>query len=127
MSVIEGAAVVIAVAFTVLIAYLVPLLIQFRKTLAESAEFMECTKNDLPPLLAEMRTMSQSVSDLTEQLRSGVEHASGFLHAVGNVGDTLQTVNDSVRGRGGMLLVNAASLVAGVRAASAYIKRNSDG
>ena len=127
MNILEAAALVVAVAFAVFIGYLIPLLIQFRKTLAESKEFMERTKEDLPPLLAEMRTMSQSVSDLSEQLRSSVEHASGFLHAVGNVGDTLQAVNDTVRGRGGMLLVNAASLVAGVRAASAFIKRNSDG
>ena len=127
MTIIEAAALVVAVAFAIFIGYLVPLLIQFRKTLAESAEIMARTKEDLPPLLAEMRTMSQSVRDLTEQLESGVEHVSGFMHAVGNVGDTLQSVNDAVRGRGGTLLVNAASLVAGVRAASAYIKRNSDG
>lgn len=126
MTIFELAALIAAIALSVLIAYVVPLLIQFRKTLAETGELLARTKEDLPPLITEMRSMSQSVCELSEQLGEGVEHANAFLHAVGEVGETVHQVNSTVRGTSGMLLANVASLLAGVRAASAFIKRNSD-
>jgi uncharacterized protein YoxC len=126
MNVYEAATLIVAVAFAVLIGYMVPILVKIRKTLAETVELLALAKQDLPPLVREMRTMSHSVTDLTEQLREGVERTTGFMHVVGDVGETVQQVHDTVRGKSGMLLANVASLVAGIRAASAFIKRNSD-
>lgn len=126
MTIYEAAALIVAVAFAVLIGYMVPILVKIRKTLAEAVELLTLFKQDLPPLVKEMRAMSQSVTDLAEQLRDGVERATGFLHIVGDVGDTVHQVHDTVRGKSGMLLANVASLIAGIRAASAFIKRNND-
>ena len=122
MAMIELAAVLIAVAFCVLVAYLVPTLVQLRKTVAESAHLLAQTNRDLPSLIAEMRAMTANVNDLAEQTRAGVEHAAGFFHAVGEVGDTVQRVHQVVRGKSGMLLVNLASMVAGLKAASSVMK-----
>jgi uncharacterized protein YoxC len=118
MTMIEIAALVIAVAFAVLVGYLVPVLMQVRKTVAESEQLLAKMNADLPPLLGELRAISQNVNNLTDHARDGVEHAAVLLHAVGEVGESVQQVHNVVRGSSGTLLTNVASVVAGFKAAT---------
>ena len=122
MTLVEISAILIAVAFAVLVGYLVPVLIQVRKTVAESEQLLAKMNADLPPLVADLRSMSQNVNDLADQARGGVEHAAVLLHAVGEVGESVQQVHNVVRGSGGMLLTNVASVVAGFRAATQVVR-----
>jgi uncharacterized protein YoxC len=120
--IVEIAALLIAMAFAVLVGYLVPTLIQLRKTIAESEQLLAHMSSELPSLVREMRTMTENVNTLVNQAHEGVDHAAVFLHAVGEIGDTVQQVNETVRGKGGSLLVNVASMVAGFKAASTIVK-----
>ena len=122
MTIVEFAIGLVAVAFAVLVGYLVPVLIQMRKAVAESQQVFAKISQDLPPLITEMRAMSQNMSDLMEQARGGVEHASVLLHAMGEVGESVQQVHNVVRGSGGTLLTNVASVVAGFKAATRVMK-----
>ena len=122
MTLVEMAAILVAVAFAVLVGYLVPMLIQVRKTVAESEQLLAKMNNDLPPLIGELRAMSHKVNDLTEQARMGVEHAAVLLHAVGEVGESVQHVHDVVKGTSGSMLTNVASVVAGFKAATKVMK-----
>lgn len=118
MTMIEIAALVVALAFAVLVGYLVPVLMQVRKTVAESEQLLAKMNADLPPLVGELRAMSQNLNSLTDQARDGVEHAAVLLHAVGEVGESVQQVHNVVRGSSGTLLTNVASVVAGFKAAT---------
>ena len=120
--IVEIAAILVAVAFAVLVGYLVPLLIQVRRTVAESEQLMARMNSELPSLIAELRAMSQNLNDLTDQARSGVEHASVLLHAAGQLGESVQVVHNLVKGSGGSLLANMAGVVAGLRAAKDVVK-----
>lgn len=122
MTIVEIAAVLIAVAFAVLVGYLVPVLIQVRKTVAESEQLLAKMNADLPSLVAELRSMSRNVNDLADQARGGVEHAAVLLHAVGELGESVQQVHDVVRGSSGSLMTNVASMVAGFRAATQVVR-----
>ncbi|MFO0706516.1 MAG: DUF948 domain-containing protein [Nitrospira sp.] len=122
MTIVEIAAILVAVAFAVLVGYLVPVLIQVRKTVAESEQLLAKMNADLPPLVDELRAMSQNLNDLADQARGGVEHAAVLLHAVGEVGESVQQVHNVVRGSGGTLLANVASMVAGFKAASHVVR-----
>jgi len=122
MTIIEMAAILLAVGFAVLVGYFVPMLIQIRKTVAESEQLLAKMNHDLPPLIGELRMMSHRVNDLTEQARMGVEHAAVLLHAVGEVGESVQFVHNVVKGRSGSMLTNMASVVAGVKAATHVMK-----
>lgn len=115
---IEIAALVVAVAFVVLVGFLVPVLMQVRKTVAESEQLLAKMNADLPPLVGELRAISQNLNNLTDQARDGVEHAAVLLHAVGEVGESVQQVHNVVRGSSGTLLTNVASVVAGFKAAT---------
>ena len=122
MTFVEMAAILVAVAFAVLVGYLVPMLIQVRKTVAESEQLLAKMNNDLPPLISELRAVSHHMNDLTEQARMGVEHAAVLLHAVGEVGESVQHVHDVVKGSSGSMLTNMASVVAGFKAATQVMK-----
>jgi uncharacterized protein YoxC len=122
MTFVEMAAILVAVAFAVLVGFLVPMLVQIRKTVAESEQLLAKMNHDLPPLIDELRTMSHKVNDLAEQARGGVEHAAVLLHAVGEVGESVQQVHNVVRGSSGSMLTNVASVVAGFKAATHVMK-----
>ena len=120
--IVEIAAILVAGAFAVLVGYLVPLLIQVRRTVAESEQLMARMNGELPSLIAELRAMSQNLNDLTDQARSGVQHASVLLHAAGQLGESVQVVHNLVKGSKGSLLANMAGVMAGLRAAKAVVK-----
>ena len=122
MTIVEIAVILVAVAFAVLVGFLVPMLVQIRKTVAESEQLLAKMNHDLPPLIDELRTMSHKVNDLAEQARGGVEHATVLLHAVGEVGESVQQVHNVVRGSSGSMLTNVASVVAGFKAATQVMK-----
>jgi uncharacterized protein YoxC len=122
MTIVEMAVLLVAVAFVVLVGYLVPVLIQLRKTVAESEQLFATMNEDLPPLIGELRAMSHNLNDLTEQARGGVEHAAVLLHAVGEVGESVQHVHDVVRGSSGSFVNNVASVVAGFKAATQVMR-----
>jgi uncharacterized protein YoxC len=122
MTIVEIAAILVAVAFAVLVGYLVPVLIQVRKTVAESEQLLSKMNADLPALVGELRSMSQNLNDLADQARGGVEHAAVLLHAVGEFGESVQQVHNVVRGSSGTLLANVASMVAGFKAATQVVR-----
>jgi uncharacterized protein YoxC len=122
MTIVEIAALLVAVAFAVLVGYLVPLLMQVRKTVAESEQLLSKMNAEVPTLVAELRAMSQNLNDVTNQVREGTEHASVLLHAVGEIGESVQQVHNVVRGSSGTLLNNVASMVAGFKAATHVVR-----
>jgi uncharacterized protein YoxC len=109
-------------AVAVVAGVLVPLLIQLRKPVAESEYLLVRMNAELPVLLKEMRAATENLNLLVEQARGGVEHAAVLLHAAGALGDTVQRVQETVQGTSRSLLVNLASVVAGVRATRGVVK-----
>ncbi len=67
--------------------------------------------------------MSQNLNDVTNQVRESTEHAAVLLHAVGEVGESVQHVHNIVRGSGGTLLNNVASMVAGFKAVTQVVRQ----
>ena len=122
MTIVEIAALLVAVVFAVLVGYLVPVLMQVRKTVAESEQLLSKMNAEVPALVAELRAMSQNLNDVTNQVREGTEHAAVLLHAVGEIGESVQQVHNVVRGSSGTLLNNVASMVAGFKAATHVVR-----
>jgi uncharacterized protein YoxC len=122
MSLVELAACLGAVSFAILVGFLVPVLIRLRNTAAQSEQLLVKMNADLPALVSDLRSMSHNLNTLTDQVRDGAEHASVLLHAVGEVGESVQQVHDVVRGSSGTFLTNVASVVAGVKAATRVMR-----
>ena len=120
--IVEIALCVGAGALVVLVGLLVPLLIRLRKPVAESEYLLVRMNAELPLLLKEMRAATENLNRLVEHARGGVEHAAVLLHVAGALGDTVQRVQETVRGTSRSLLVNLASMVAGFRATTTDVK-----
>lgn len=122
MSGFEIAAVFGALAFAALVGALIPVLIEMKRAIAESGQLLARMNSELPTLIKEIRETTQNLNAVVEFTKDGVEHAAVFLHAVGEVGETVHNVTDAVRGRNGSLLASLASVVAGFKAASSVVK-----
>ncbi|MBK9308757.1 MAG: DUF948 domain-containing protein [Nitrospira sp.] len=122
MTTVEIAVLLVAVAFAVLVGCLVPVLMQVRKTVAESEQLLAKLNVEVPGLVAELRSMTQNLNEVTNQARDGIDHAAVLLHAVGEVGESVQQVHNVVRGSSGTLLNNVASMVAGFKAATHVVR-----
>ena len=119
---IDIASIIAAIAFAVLVGYVVYTLIQVRKTLVELQVVLVHMNSQLPSLLQDLRLMTENVNALSDQARDGIDHASVFLHAVGAVGETVEQVHGLVRGQGEGLVSKLFTVMAGVKAASAVVK-----
>jgi uncharacterized protein YoxC len=65
MTIIEIAAILAGAAFALLVGYLVPLLIQVRKTVAEAEQSLTKMNDELPHLIGQIQVMSQVGVGLT--------------------------------------------------------------
>lgn len=120
--IIEAAVSVIAVAFVVLVVYLVSTLLRVREAIVELQRLLLHLNSELPSVIKEIRRTTEHLNALAEQARDGIEHASVLLHAVGEVGETVHQVHALVRGRSGYLLTKLIGVVAGVKAAASVVK-----
>ncbi|MSR24546.1 MAG: DUF948 domain-containing protein [Nitrospiraceae bacterium] len=119
MSLVEVAALIVAAAFAALVGFMVPVLLQARKAVAEVEQSLVRINTELLPLLKEMRVTMANLNDLVEQARDGVDHASVLLHTAGDIGESIQQVYNMVRGTGGSLLRSVVNMVfAGIQAAT---------
>ncbi|MCY4613596.1 MAG: DUF948 domain-containing protein [Nitrospira sp.] len=119
---IDLAVVAIAVAFVVLVGYIVPAVIQVRKTATEAERLLLQVNAELPELLKEMKQTNENVRVLSEQAREGVGRASVLMHAIGDVGETVNQVHGAIRGQGTTLMKNLASVLVGMRAMVLTVK-----
>jgi len=122
MTIVEIAVLLVAVAVAVLVGCLVPVRMQVQKTVAEAEQLLSKMNAEVPGLVAELRAISQTVNDVTSQAKDSIGHAAVLLHAVGEVGESVQQVHNVVRGSSGTLISNVASMVAGFKAATHVVR-----
>ena len=114
---IQIAAAVVAVAAVVLVAFLVPMLIQFRKTADEAERLLRRMNEEVPALLQEATQAAYNVNRVASEMREAASYARVLGEAMGGVGETINQVHGLVRNGAGTLLTNVSSLLAGFRAA----------
>lgn len=119
---IELAVVIIAVAFVVLVGYLIPTVIRLRQMAIQTERLLSQLNRDLPPLLQGLKDTSENVTAITNQAKQGVDQVSGLLNAIGEVGQTVTQIHGSVRGKSSAILMSLASVLSGIMAASSTIK-----
>jgi len=117
---------IVALAAVVLVAVLVPMLIQLRKTAEESERLLRRMNEDMPVLFREATQAAQNLNQVAGDLRQAAAHARVLGDAVGGVGETINEVRELVRGGAGSLLTNVGSLLAGFRAAYGVFTQKSE-
>ncbi len=113
----------IGTSFAVLVAFLVPVLHQLRKTAKESELFFRQVNAKVDPLFDEVTEGASNCNTISGDMKHGVARASHLFNALGKVGDSVDTVHHLVRGNAFKVIVNVASLLAGLRAATETMKK----
>ena len=122
---IEIAVGIVALAAVVLLAFLVPMLVQLRRTAEETERLLRHMNEDLPVLFREATQAAQNLNQVATEMRETVGRARVLGDAMGEVGETINQVHGLVRGKTGTLLLNVGSLLAGFRAAFEVLKQKS--
>jgi uncharacterized protein YoxC len=107
----------IAAAALVVFFFLVPVLIQLRKTIEESERLLKNLSYDLPLLIKEATGSAQTFNRVARDVRESTERAKVLGEAMGAIGDTVNQVHGAIRGGATSLWINTSGLFAGVRAA----------
>jgi len=119
---IDFAAVVIAVAFVVLVGYLIPTVVQLRRTVAQSERLLAQLNHQLPDLLKEIKATTQNIHAMSDQAKQGVDRATVLFTAIGHVGDTVNQVHSAVRTQSAAMVLKAAGMFQGLKALATTVK-----
>ncbi len=115
--------ILIGTSFAVLVAFFIPVLLQLRKTAKESELFFRQINAKVDPLLDEVTETASNCNTISGEMKHGVARASHLFNALGKVGDSVDTVHHLVRGNAFKMVINVASLLAGLRAATEAMKK----
>lgn len=116
-------AVLALVAVVVVSVFLAMLLWQLRTTLRRVDNLIGDARGDLLPLLANLREISERVKIATVELEAGIGRVEVLLEALGEVGESIRTVNDFLRDGASRYVGRALALWLGVKAAGRAIFR----
>ena len=113
--------VVIAVILAVMAAYFIPLLIELKRTVLS---LRKTTEENLNPALEELKLTLRSLRTISDNVGDVTEDVKQLSHSVGDIGKTIGAVNVLVGNIGSSAAVKAISLKAGIRAALEYFIAN---
>jgi len=120
MMLINLAAVAVAVAMIVLVMFLVPLIMEMRRTATTLREFIERMEADLKPTIKELNATLADLQILTNGAAEKVEDVQCFMTAVGETGRGLRTISTIVSGAAAALSKSTLWMT-GAKVAGSYL------
>ncbi len=118
----EVAAVIMALAFVVLVGVIVPTVLQLRKAALQSERLLLQVSAELPEILKDLKQTNENVRVMSTQAREGVDRASVLMNAIGHVGETVNQVHGVFRGKGLTFIKSVVEAVVGVKAVAVALK-----
>jgi uncharacterized protein YoxC len=117
-------ALIAVIAFVVLVGYVVWALVHFSRTLHRVDEMIINSERELTPLLANLRAASERMNNSAAHLEKATIHAGGLLEAIGEVGDSIHSVNEFLLSGTRQYLNQGMVLWSGFQAFRNYFKRS---
>lgn len=120
MSVTAFAVLLMALALVVLVIFMIPALLEIRRTAAEMRLFINQTNGELKPVLMELERNLSELRTVMEGIAERRENIQVFMEAVGDTGRNLRTIN-SVIGTVANAAATSSVWIAGARAAGRFL------
>lgn len=89
---------VLLVLLGICVVFLVPLMLQLRRTAHRAEQFMEQTQNDLVPLLKDLREASESAARLARIAEEDFSQISPLFRSLGEAGQSLHVLTGALQG-----------------------------
>jgi uncharacterized protein YoxC len=120
MTLIGLAVIIMAIAVVAVTVVLIPALIELRKTVVTTREFIERTETELKPLISEIHETVADLKNLTATVSAGSENLKELFEVAGDTGRGLRTISSIVNGVSGV--VSSSSLwLTGAKVAGTFI------
>lgn len=108
---------IIAGVFVVLLAFMIPAIIQIRKTAKSAEDFFKDTEQSLNPILTELKTSIEKINKVTDGLEDSVSNVRHLARSIGEMGAIVDELNHLVRQTGVLFSLKTASLGVGIKTA----------
>ncbi len=120
MGIVAIAALVIAIIFVVLACFLIPALIEIKKTAAAVRTYVTDVDSELKPILREMRELTVDLRALADSVASHRDEVSSFITAVGDTGRNISRINVAI-GDVADVFFKSSLWITGLKAAGRYV------
>jgi uncharacterized protein YoxC len=118
--VMELAVLLIAIAVVVLTAFLIPVVIEAKKTVVTLREVTESLGNQLKPTLQELQGTLSEAKGLVAQVTARTEEVKTLTTALGETGHNLRVINNAL-GSAATVVASTAAWGAGIKAAMSLV------
>lgn len=108
----------IAVLILLIVIFLIPMMLQLKKTARDLDSFLVESQKELVPMLRELRVASERINRLTDRAEKELEKSEPLFTSLAETGHMLHDVNEFLHRDIGRYVGNAAGLWLGMRAAS---------
>lgn len=88
---------IIAGAFIVLVAFLIPVILQIKRTAKAAEDFLQTTQKSLNPLLKSLQETVENTNQVVDKLDESIGNVQHLTKAVGETGAIIDEVNSLVR------------------------------
>lgn len=109
--------VVIAAVVVILLGFLIPVILQLRKTAKSAENFLKVIQESLTPLLSELKESAERLNKISEDIEDSVSNVRHLTNAIGEIGAMVDEVNNFVKQTGLSFSIKTASIGAGIKAA----------
>lgn len=114
---------VLSIALIVLVAFLIPTILQIRKTAKSIDNFLKITESSLNPLLSELRESIEKINRISERVEESVKNVQHFTKSIGEIGVLIDEVNNLLRQTGVSFAVKTASIGVGIKTALSVLAK----
>ncbi len=120
---VEQLVLIIVLIIAVLAAFLIPAILQIKKTAKAVEDFMKTTQESLNPLLSELRQTIEKTNRAAEGIEESVANVQRLTRSVGETGALIEEVNSLLRQTGVSCAVKTASVGVGIKTAFSVLAK----
>lgn len=114
--------IITSIGLIVLLAVLIPVLIQIKKTTQKTEFFIEQLADGLEPLLTNINATSAELQDLSETLREKIDKTDKVLDSAQEAGDILLKLSGQLREAATPVISQIGGITAGINAFSSFFR-----
>lgn len=100
---------IIAGAIIVLVAFLIPVILQIKRTAKAAEEFLQTTQESLNPLLKGLQETVEKTNQVAGKLDESISNVQHLTKAVGDTGAIIDDINSLTRQMGHAISVSTSS------------------
>jgi len=119
MEIVAIAALVVAIAFVALVCFLIPVLVELRKTAVVVRTSIHNAESQWQPVLTELRELTANLLILTDGIASKTDDVKYLMTSLGDTGRNISRIN-AVIGNVAGLLCTSSLWMTGFKAAGRY-------